>query len=110
MLKHRFNYVQSLMGEKVFVTSEVTDDKGHWVYFDLTLNGAFDALDFFHSGIRVGLDEFSKVKLGRGYRDWETELEINQPNFSDNEKLEEKSTTILDFTEKNPFGEFNREN
>lgn len=40
----------------------------------------------------------------------EKELQIDQPNFSDNEKLEEKSTTILDFTEKNPFGEFNREN
>ena len=57
MLKHRFEYVQEAMGDRVVVTKEETDKHGeNWVYFSINISGSYDMLDFFHAGIRFGFD------------------------------------------------------
>ena len=57
MLKHRFEYVQEMMGDRVVVIKEETDKHDeNWVYFSITINASFDMLDFFHAGIKCGFD------------------------------------------------------
>lgn len=57
MLKHRFDYVQEVMGDRVVVNKEEKDDRGdEWVYFNININASYDMLDFFHAGIRCGFD------------------------------------------------------
>ena len=57
MLKHRFEYVQEMMGDRVVVIKEETDKHDeNWVYFSININASFDMLDFFHAGIRCGFD------------------------------------------------------
>ena len=56
MLKHRFEYVQREMENKVEITKEETDKRGEqWVYFNLTIEGSFDISDLFHAGTKCGL-------------------------------------------------------
>ena len=57
MMKHRFEYVQNVMGERVSIIKEETDAQGdEWVYFSVNINASFDMLDFFHAGIQCGFD------------------------------------------------------
>ena len=57
MLKHRFEYVQREMENRVEITKEETDNIGdQWVYFNLTIEGSFDISDLFHAGTKCGLN------------------------------------------------------
>lgn len=57
MMKHRFEYVQNVMGDRVVIIKEETDNFGEeWVYFSINMSGSFDMLDFFHAGIQCGFD------------------------------------------------------
>ena len=57
MMKHRFEYVQREMENRVEITKEETDNIGdQWVYFNLTIEGSFDISDLFHAGTKCGLN------------------------------------------------------
>ena len=57
MLKHRFEYVQEIMGDRVEIIREEKDDHGdEWIHFNIIIDASFDMLDFFHAGIRCGFD------------------------------------------------------
>ena len=57
MMKHRFVYVEDVMGERVVVNKEERDNHGDdWIHFSVKINSSFDMLDFFHAGIQCGFD------------------------------------------------------
>ena len=58
MLKHRFVYVEEVMGDRVVVNKEEKENGDDWIYFTLTINPTtgYDMLDFFHAGIKCGFD------------------------------------------------------
>ena len=70
MLKHRFVYVQDVMGDRVVVNKEEKDNHGDdWVYFDIKLDTSFDMLDFFHAGIQCAKNQHivTGKQIGRAH-------------------------------------------
>ena len=62
MHKERYDALQKKMSDKVFfIKDDIEDDGTHWVHFEVTIEGTFDLLDFFHAGYYAGYDHRSKL-------------------------------------------------
>jgi hypothetical protein len=56
MNKERFNVLNERMSDQVVIEKEEIENDTHWVHFEITIEGQFDLLSFFHAGYHAGYD------------------------------------------------------